>query len=696
MADRPGLDDNDALNALIALWRQGSADLDSRLEAVHQVIRRELLSPTLDANRIRRLRLQVTRLEELGQVATQITSDLTQATSRFITEGRFQDIYAAGANVAAAATGLPFSFTAPHRAAIEVLAQDTFDDVLTATKFIERDAKDFVRKIGRNLTGFKLTSGVPVKAQARRLADDLRREFTRRGMAAVTYVDGSRHSFGEYSEMLLRTKTGVAYNMGTLNHGRAAGITHYELLDGSLCGLTSHHDPELANGLIVTGEVAASYPLAHPNCRRSVNPRPDITAANAPTAPSVQSQAAREDQARFEAELRRQQQARAGRRARRQRRQRRQRPPRGAEARRQAEETQLARVRARDERLTQIARAKEVSAAQRAKAVGPRGVRRELLDRYGVTEDQYLNAKALTNTIKADIRKVADQEATTLGTWLVDNDLAQLSRPKRLRRQRDIVTGRERFIREQSGYDFLEQLDDAELARVRGRYTDSDLFSPDVVAEQVRRKTNLDLSDDEAIDWLIDRWLHEDGLRSLASGRIPAYADPANLIPADYSMEGYKVERLFPGSSGGRRGLTARQRATRGIPDPTPDEVRLAKREARERHEAALEDAVGHVAQVQAEAAESFASRALGRPTAGPAPWEMDLGDFIRELEEVESILSTTQVVQGVDPGGAYHFARTRIRELAPVDIDPEGALNPFDLFESIRITAQAAGFPVR
>lgn len=289
--------------------------------------------------------------------------------------------------------------------------------------------------------------------------------------------------------------------------------------------------------------------------------------------------------------------------------------------------------------------------AQRSAATGGGKVDPALLRRWQVTEDQYLNARAITKRIKADVRQVAQQEADNLGSWLFNNDLSQLSRPDRLRRSTDIF-GRTTSRRDAAGYDWMEQLDDAELGRVRKRMVDGDLFRPDLLAEQVRRKTDSDMGDDEAMAWLVDRWLHEDALRSLASGRIPRYADTGNLIPAEYAMEGYDLELLF-----GQE----------------------------------LDEAVGHVAQVQAQQAATFAARSLGNPTNGPPPWELDAIDYVGELDEVEAILANTQLAPGIDPGPDYRWAQARIRELAPPELD-DGTMAPNELHELIRVTAQQAG----
>ena len=643
---RPGLDDNQELAELVRLWRESSADIDSRVQAVWREMRREIRWVGEGTNRAVRLEAQLSRLREVQAVAEHQLDDLIVRTGGFLSDGPMASIYSAGADL----TGRGFSFTQPHRAAVEALARDAYRDVLAATEFVDADAKAWVRRVSRQVSGFKITSGDTARQAAARFERELSREFRARGIGAVTYANGSKHSFGEYAEMLLRTKTGVAYNAGTLNQSRLVGIQWFELLDGSNCGLTAHHDPDLANGKIVPFYIAEAYPLSHPNCRRAIVPRPDLTG---PVGESVQSVEARADQTAFEEALRAQQAAR-GRSGRRERRARRQRPTAADRAR------ETARQRARAERLARAERVQAARdevireragrvAAERNGVADGRRPSAAQLDRWGITEDQWVNARAVVADVKRDIRQTAAQEADNLGAWLSDSSLDQISRPSRLRQTTDIVSGRRRSVRDDAGFDFLEGLSDAELARVRRRYADTDLFSPDLLSDQVRRVTNLDMSDSEAMDWLVDRWLQEDGLRSLASGRVPRYANPENLIPSDYALDGYEIGRLF------------------GVD---------------------VDEAAAHIAQVQAEAAEQYAARVLGRPSLGPAPWEMDAADFVRELERIEDTIGRATAETPAAPS-----VLARFRELAPVEID-DGDMSPLELFERVRLVAQQAGYP--
>lgn len=160
----------------------------------------------------------------------------------------------------------------PHEA-ISRIATDTLDDLLKATRHVRRTTKALIRAIAKDQVLAKLTQERTAVDAGRRMA----KIIEQRGIHAITYADGSRHGLKEYAEMLVRTKTGEAYNLGTLEAQEALGVEFWECFDGAGCGLTSHQDPVKALGRIVDKDTALRYPLSHPNCRRSWGARPDIT-----------------------------------------------------------------------------------------------------------------------------------------------------------------------------------------------------------------------------------------------------------------------------------------------------------------------------------------------------------------------------------------------------------------------------------
>jgi hypothetical protein len=166
------------------------------------------------------------------------------------------------------------------------------------------------------------------------------------------------------------------------------------------------------------------------------------------------------------------------------------------------------------------------------------------------------------------------------------------------------------------------------------------------------------MSDDAAMAWLIERWLLADALRSVASGRLPAYGpDPDSLLPPELALDGYQLPLLFSA-------------------DPTV--------------------AVAHVVDVQAAAAARDTAAILGRARLGPAPWDMDACDYAAELDQVGQMLATTVVAPDCDPGPGYWWAVERWAELCPDGLDlPADPFDALDALELIRVAAIAAGLLV-
>lgn len=193
--------------------------------------------------------------------------------------------YAMGAAAGAAELSQPAAavWNQLPRDAISRMATDMLGDLLKSTRFVRRTTKTLIRAIGRDQVLAKLTQGQTAVQAGRRMAQILEQ----RGIHAIRYANGSRHGLKEYAEMLIRTKTGEAYNLGSLEAQEVLGVGFFEIFDGSGCGLTSHQDPVKALGRIVDKDTALKYPLSHPNCRRSFGARPDVqTAAHAEQASS--------------------------------------------------------------------------------------------------------------------------------------------------------------------------------------------------------------------------------------------------------------------------------------------------------------------------------------------------------------------------------------------------------------------------
>jgi len=255
------------------------------------------------------------RLDELRRSVEQQLARLEGQTRTWLRR-RFPAVYRAGAEAAAADVGVTFSWTVVHTAALNELAADLYEDVLKSTRYVRRDVKRFIREAARQATRRALL-GRTAQQEGRRLA----RFLSERGLHAVRYRNGARVGLDDYGDMLVRTKSALAYNEGTLNVGREHGVVYYEVFDGPGCGWSTHNDGQQALGMIVTEDEARAFPISHPRCRRAFGARPDLVTPEAARA----AQGGQTTKRQTQAQLRQDEARRAAQRRRRQRRQRRER-----------------------------------------------------------------------------------------------------------------------------------------------------------------------------------------------------------------------------------------------------------------------------------------------------------------------------------------------------------------------------------
>lgn len=256
-------------------------------------INAELARILEDPNQARRVR----RLRALAAEIDRRTSNL-EAEARAFLNSSLPSAWSAGATAAQVGQ---FTWTQAHRQALGMLAQDTYREVLKPTRFMSRDVKALVRAEASGVLTSKVITGQTALGAGR----DLEQRLLRMGISAITYADGRNIRASTYAEMLARTKTAVAYNLGGLNQMVAAGVRYVEVIDSADCGLVAHDDTFKVEGKVMPAEVMAAYPISHPNCVRDLAPRPDVTSDDgAAVATSWRSPEAEADQHSFEKYLR--------------------------------------------------------------------------------------------------------------------------------------------------------------------------------------------------------------------------------------------------------------------------------------------------------------------------------------------------------------------------------------------------------
>ena len=279
------------LQPILDIYQAAQASIEEQLQGI--------VDEAAQARRVRRLR-------ELQRSIDAEMRMLRAATADWLS-GEFPRVYELGGVQGAGQVGGEFAWSQANVDAVQRMAADTFDQVLSATEFVSAEAKSWVREAARRQTALSLTEGRTAVQAGRALAKDLAAGRLADALGGpvgmVRYGDGSLRRLDDYAEMLMRTRTAVAFNQGSLDQFSQFGVGWVEVLDGQGCGWTSHDDGDTADGTVRTVQAAGQHPLSHPNCRRSFIGRPDIeTAERARDARPSTTAAQRADQAQAEAD----------------------------------------------------------------------------------------------------------------------------------------------------------------------------------------------------------------------------------------------------------------------------------------------------------------------------------------------------------------------------------------------------------
>jgi hypothetical protein len=216
-------------------------------------------------------------LEDFKSAITDFQQRADAETRAFV-QRQLPWLYQQGAQRAAESVGQQFTWTLMHTDALQTLASDSYGDFLRRSEEEQRMASAFyraARDVARSEVPILTVGNTTALRAAKALADRLAAEHQ---LAYVVYRNGARVPVRVWAEAATLAKSAVAYNAGTLNRARQAGVEFVQVFDGPGCGWTSHQDPYQASGTLRTLEDAAAWPISHPRCSRAFGPRPGIDA----------------------------------------------------------------------------------------------------------------------------------------------------------------------------------------------------------------------------------------------------------------------------------------------------------------------------------------------------------------------------------------------------------------------------------
>ncbi|MEC1786078.1 phage minor capsid protein [Schinkia azotoformans] len=164
-----------------------------------------------------------------------------------------------------------------HQKAIERAFMDTYEDLAARTRFMSNEMKKVIRNVSSDIINRQLVSGETRK----KVVKELRDELLNNGVHSFVDNANRKWNIARYSEMLLRTKTRILTNSGTMDrlqvyqdkypdndnfdtiiisdHNARDWCKFYEGTVWSISGKSDiyPHVERLPNG----------YNVLHPNCR---------------------------------------------------------------------------------------------------------------------------------------------------------------------------------------------------------------------------------------------------------------------------------------------------------------------------------------------------------------------------------------------------------------------------------------------
>lgn len=268
-----------------------------------------------------------------------------------------------------------------------------------------------------------------------------------------------------------------------------------------------------------------------------------------------------------------------------------------------------------------------------------------LADRYGVTPDDILAARARVGDVRRAISSEAAETVSDMFDRLYQWNATKVRNPS-------TFTGRR-----PPEYDWLERLHPAEVQRLRRKWFDlsPDSPPPDVFVELLGQAdpTLAGASIDDGIAEWLDVNRRYEAANALRRGKLPserAYSgelDPATLVPR-LTDEGYDVVRILG-----------------------TDDLEAAAHIARVETDLIRRDAYDYL-------------QTATNPRHGPSPYRMSFQAWEEEVRDLEAVLRDTLV----RPSSAQ---LDRYRELIPEALD-DPALSFEDVYARIVSTARQAG----
>lgn len=231
-------------------------------------------------------------LNQIAFILQQLDADTKKWCQETVTkafkDGQARTLLAIGEASSLAEAASLASFSMLSRDTVEALVNDTYSDLLIATKNTETKVKQLVRSAVSETMRVKAIEQLGRKTQRNEIVGKLAKKglsknLNTEGWVGIVDATGRKWNLSTYAEMVVRTKLQQAHVEGirveclerkvdlavVSSHGATDSCRFFEGMVISLNGVTK--------GYPTYAELRATSKIFHPNCQHSVNPVRDLS-----------------------------------------------------------------------------------------------------------------------------------------------------------------------------------------------------------------------------------------------------------------------------------------------------------------------------------------------------------------------------------------------------------------------------------
>jgi hypothetical protein len=261
------------IERLIHFYRKGA-----------QQILHELLTMNLDSMSEKRRRALLKSIREiLAEIDNEAGPLLKDVITRAYQDGQAGALVSLGEATTIAVAADMVSNAAINRHFVDVMINDTFEDLLAMTDNMERRVKRVVRNVVGEQLRAKAAANEGRRSMTGEVIQRLRKELEAAGSVGIVDRAGRRWKVEDYADMVVRTKIQQAHIEGVRNEAILRGALYGQISRHGATDACRYHegrivklDPNAPGPYPTIESLRSTGQIWHPRCKHTVYPIRDL------------------------------------------------------------------------------------------------------------------------------------------------------------------------------------------------------------------------------------------------------------------------------------------------------------------------------------------------------------------------------------------------------------------------------------